>query len=658
MANNGFCSNVVKVFMNMMILCVVLSILPADASAQKFKKHKTSYSPKISWWSVLYPNGKVGISVGKKKNIIVTDERGYSRVSFCSDYPRVDAFKVTKNGFEGVVDMSGKEIISPNQYPLVKYEECGSWRRDFGCYKVGNGSNRWWSEVSKVGIYDVKGNEILPCIYKNIELCKEDISIRKDFWYDHSSIFYIKAERNDSVTNDRWVSICDTTGKALFSSSDYNGVSLQFNANPTNNDLVSNIIGYCVYKDGKSGACDKYGKEIISPVYEGVYINNKQDRILYEIKQNGKWGVADSLGNILISPRYDNIYISKDSTDWAYVNGRFYYRYNSLFRVELNNKNGLCDVNGVEIIPPVMDGMIFWDEKGYYTYKGGKIASENKIRINLDDFVNPAQRITLKGEHWVLADKNGKEFSVRAYDILEWDEEEHKYIGSLHGYKTYIDQLGKEENSIAEQIFKEAYNIPDNNIYDKIAMYNMLMEVDCNNVEGYKGFALNNIGVLYSNNGDENTALSFFDRAAAMGDSQALSNASSIRKARKSAERAERWQRFADALGQINNALSSYSSTSQYNSGYSGGGGDYGQGGFSGGNSSARQTAYNHMAKRAAHLYNSLTNKKGYIGSSRTHSVELSTYNKLRRDMRNYRNKAQREGITIQKSQYEDMPLY
>lgn len=71
---------------------------------------------------------------------------------------------------------------------------------------------------------------------------------------------------------------------------------------------------------------------------------------------------------------------------------------------------------------------------------------------------------------------------------------------------------------------------------------------------------------------------------------------------------------------------------------------------------SNRQRAYDNMANRAARLYSDLTAKR-YSGSSRTHSTDVSTYNKLRREMRKYRNQARREGIILQKSEYEDLSV-
>lgn len=71
---------------------------------------------------------------------------------------------------------------------------------------------------------------------------------------------------------------------------------------------------------------------------------------------------------------------------------------------------------------------------------------------------------------------------------------------------------------------------------------------------------------------------------------------------------------------------------------------------------SNRQRAYDNMATRAANLYSSITAKR-YSGSSKTFSTDVSTYNKLRREMRKYRNQARREGIILQKSEYEDLSV-
>ncbi len=605
-------------FLAVVLMC--MGIVPI-AQAQKFVKHKVKYQ-KFVWYEIKYPDGNIGLSVDNKKNIIAGDERNYTSVEYLS---RHNVFKVKKGIYTGIIDKSGNEIITPDKFCKINVLEEHHYQNNYNCYQVGIGKSEY--DVNLVGIVNMKGDVILPCIYKRIELKDEHYTLGI---LDYKYIYWFYTERRDSITGDVYEGVCDTTGVHLFSSADYDFIIPEFESKPKVYNLPDNIIGYIVTKNSKWGICDKNGYEILAPAYEHANLTDEQGRLLINFEQNGKEGIADTHGNILIFPRYDNVYVRNSS-------GHLY------FHVKDNNREGICDANGTEIIPPVIDGSIIWHD-GYETKKG-----DNWVTINLQDFTNPAQKISSRGNQWVLSNTEGT-FSIRAYDILEWDEESRKYIGSLQGYTTLIDQLGKEENSISKQIFNEAYKLPDNNIYDKIALYNMLIEVDANNKEGYQSLALNNIGVLYHNNGDEDTALKFYDKASTMGNPTAKENAEKIRKARKAAARAERLQRISDALGQINNALSSFSTTAQYN-----GLNQTTSTSSTVGNANARQSAYNHMANRAASLYHKL--KNGYVGSSRTHSVDVSTYNSLRRKMRNYRTKAKRDGISLQKSQYEDLSL-
>lgn len=612
------------------IIIIILAItLPLiSVKAQKFVKHK--YGDKTqTWYSIKYPTGEVGISVNNKKNIIADKTHGYNSVSY--DYFNTKTFIVKKGGFEGVLDRTGKVIVTCNKYCRIDGESKYVYPEHIYFYKVSVGKDRY--SVDSVGILDYEGNVVLPSLYKSIKLDSKTI------YADGKSteVLWFKATKEEE--GKEYKEIYATDGTLLFSTSDYDWVDLCLSDYCKTAELSDNIIGYRVSKNKKSGVCDKDGNEVLAPAYESVSITDRQNgTLLIEFKQNSKVGVADFHGNIIIFPKYEKV--------MAYSSDPFFY-------VELNGKHGICDASGVEIIPPVLNNRPIWSQ-GQFKIKEG----QNFVAINLEKFKNPAQKIKIDGDKKVLADANGT-FSIRAYDVLVWSENLGKYVASLYGYTTTIDQLGKEDNSIAKQIFEEAYNLPDDNIYEQIALYNLLIEVDGNNKEGYQALALNNIGVMYQNNGDEDTALKFYDKASAMGSSRASSNAAQIRKARKAAARAERMQRLSETLGQINNALSSYSSTSEYNS-YSNS--NYYQqqttgSSGNGGNATARQSAYNHMANRAASLYSKLKDKNGYVGSASTHSVDVSTYNSLQSKMRNYRISAQRDGITLQKSQYEDLSL-
>ena len=72
----------------------------------------------------------------------------------------------------------------------------------------------------------------------------------------------------------------------------------------------------------------------------------------YSVKRDGKWGACDANGREIIPPRYDDVCRHGEGTSTS----PFYYT------VERDGKEGACDANGREIIPPVYDdGVIYSD---------------------------------------------------------------------------------------------------------------------------------------------------------------------------------------------------------------------------------------------------------------------------------------------------------
>lgn len=496
--------------------------------SQKFKKIKNKY-PKFAWWKITYPNGNVGFSVNEKKNIVEDGARGYTSVGYFGN----DLFWVKRGDYTGLVDMCGNEVVSPDIYIHIDCEYSTSYKYKY--LQVGVGGSYYRPE--KVGTLNMKGNVILPCKYKDIELGEESITLNHTTKY----LSYFVGTSNDSCV------MCDTTGIVTFASSEYSSLKPYFTTNPTSFDLASNIIAYAVCRDSKYGVCDKDGNLLLSPIYPYLWdISDEHGRLLVKFKVNDKMKVIDVLGNEVVPPMYDYVYLQREK-DFNY------------FKVKLNNKVGICDENGLEIIPPIYDGIAYFDGK-FRNFVNGKFAEV----IDVDRYANPEEKITLENGKLVLSYK-GKVFSWHPYDELVWVVEKNRYYGSLYGYSTYIDLTGKEENSIAKCVFEEAYEVPIDNFEDKLMLYTKVVELDSNNREGYKAMALNNIGVMYESLGDENTALAYYDKAALLGNSYGINNARNIREAHAAAQRAERAQRISNALTQISNSLSAISSTLNQN---------------------------------------------------------------------------------------------
>jgi hypothetical protein len=122
-----------------------------------------------------------------------------------------------------------------------------------------------------------------------------------------------------------------------------------------------------VWKSGKQGYVDETGKVIIPPVFDRIdYFDDKAEIPNYSISDDGqtyslgmkvafiksgeKWGLVNKeSGKVLLSPKYDMIK-SIHVPDVA----RYRY-YRDPFSIKLENKYGLIDENGDELVPPIYD---------------------------------------------------------------------------------------------------------------------------------------------------------------------------------------------------------------------------------------------------------------------------------------------------------------
>ena len=144
-------------------------------------------------------------------------------------------------------------------------------------------------------------------------------------------------------------------------------------------------------KNGKYGACDLTGKEVIAPNYESVFysddgfkyksssgsyvtsgwyldsegkatrevpVNKKlqteEDGFKwYEVRQSKKYGAEDYLNRTLIplDREYTSIYYHKEEGHKGY------------FSVKKGDKYGACDLTGKEIVQPIYESLIYISPK-------------------------------------------------------------------------------------------------------------------------------------------------------------------------------------------------------------------------------------------------------------------------------------------------------
>ena len=61
---------------------------------------------------------------------------------------------------------------------------------------------------------------------------------------------------------------------------------------------------YSIEKDGKEGACDLQGNEVISPIWDNIYF----DETYYKVKKDNKVGIRDLYNKEIIpADKYDEI---------------------------------------------------------------------------------------------------------------------------------------------------------------------------------------------------------------------------------------------------------------------------------------------------------------------------------------------------------------
>lgn len=520
------------IFLFAMLVGVLLIAQPAYA--QKYKKYKAYKPEKFAWWEVKYPDGTVGISIGKKKNVIAGRARGYSAVEYVEND---QVFKVSNNKYVGFVDRQGYELLAPDKYTNALIIDLNDSVRIFKVAKTDDEGTKW-------GLIDASCKEMLPCLYSYILM--ERGSLKHNDKTITCKYFVVSRKEDD---NRKSVAVFDDACSIVQPFVECKSIEVVFKEKYTSEDLKSNILCYKIRKGDNYGVYDKNGKLIVPDIYDFVSPNDIHGRLRVEIKKDNKWGVLDEKGRVLISPKYDYIYTwDRDGIKY--------------FSVELKGKNGICDEKGVEIIPPIYSNTIFVGSDKKFNIKIGS----DFVVIDTERFRNPEKRVTRKNGRWVLEYK-GNVFSARSYDALRWDAKTDKYVATYKGYKTNIDRAGNEENPIPAQMYEKAEKKTSGSIKERVALYKKVIEVDDANKAGYKARALASIGKIYENSGDTNTALQYYDKASALGNYNARSSARGIRNKAAAAERREKREQVGSAISQFVGALASAASGTPYGGG-------------------------------------------------------------------------------------------
>lgn len=216
-------------------------------------------------------------------------------------------------------------------------------------------------------------------------------------------------------------------------------------------------VGYFgVEKNGKYGACDLTGKEIISPIYKFVFYTD--DGFKYESSSGSyvttEW-YLDSEGKATKeAPIKKNMKTEKDGFKWYEVHqGKVYgaedYLHNTLiplsrqyttvyylpeeghkgyFNVKKDGKEGACDLTGKEIASPIYESLIYsggfkhrnsageWIALGWMLDNEGKGIRGTKESVTYN---GKTYYIVSRDGLYGLTDANGKEIVAKEMEKIE-----------------------------------------------------------------------------------------------------------------------------------------------------------------------------------------------------------------------------------------------
>ena len=271
-------------------------------------------------------------------------------------------------------------------------------------------------------------------------------------------------------------------------------------------------VGYfSIQKNGKCGACDITGKEVISPSYESVFyasdgfnyknssgsyvptgwyldsegkatrevpinkdLKTESDGFKwYIVRQGDKYGAEDYYNNTLIplSRNYTSIYYNAEEGHKGY------------FRVMKGDKYGACDLTGKEIASPIYESLIYVsDGFEYKDYSGDWVALGWQLDAEGKAFQETRRTITYNGSKFIiigrkskygLIDSNGKEIIPIGMDAIE-------QAGT--GYLRY-----RKDNAYGIMNYQGKSIIPSSRGYMYISDYNGTRKRFSYTMEGFEG---------------------------------------------------------------------------------------------------------------------------------------------------------------------------
>lgn len=328
-------------------------------------------------------------------------------------------------------------ILKTLSVAISKYDEVYTFRDGLAMVCKGD----------KHGFIDEQGNEVVPCIYENL-------NSRYDQGF-HDGLAIVKCDDDCYGFIDKKGSLVFRNEKAVFCNIFSEGLVLvckdeKYGYKDTKGNLVipyqyDNAGDFseglaAVAQNGKYGYIDKKGNFIIPldrDVKEGFgdynlapYFQNGFGNI---VNDNGKYGAIDQSGKIVIKCQYDDVFSFEEG----------------LAAVCKNGKHGYIDKTGNETISLQYDFASSFSDGLALVQKGGKkyfIDKTGKVVLSPDyDYVGTFQdglAVAKKGGMYGYIDKNGEEVIPLRYTEAGDFCDGLAYVrkGDMNGF---VDKRGK-----------------------------------------------------------------------------------------------------------------------------------------------------------------------------------------------------------------------
>ena len=273
---------------------------------------------------IVRKDGKVGVLNAKKDWILPLNYQDILKEE--------DFLIVRENNLNGIMDSNLKKTV-PFIYNTIHFSNPFN--------------NRFLVEKeSKRGLIDLQNNAIIPTEYDYLSYIKAF-----DYYVGKQS----KGGKN--ITK-----VFDQNGKVIFDTTNDGIVILAKNRFAVKN--ANNLWGIVDQKD----------KQKVNFTYKSILSSGSSEQIYIVQNQEDKWGGINDQGQMIIPFKYsesfyflgDVAYVKNDTGKAAFIdkNGRkiteFIYEdvlllNSSYYRVSVNQKKGLMDINGVGLIDPVYD---------------------------------------------------------------------------------------------------------------------------------------------------------------------------------------------------------------------------------------------------------------------------------------------------------------